>query len=360
MPDIAEIAIGVQTAHGSPPPGSYTALRVTEAAATPQPTVEDLADEMATGSLIPTAAGVRLGVWTPVSLSARARPDMLAHLLRAAGLADVTPLNVSGNTWTQTLIPVEDDGDLPWIGWHVQIGQTTILDRILEDSRIRSLALEIPANAAPRVTVQATAAHEENAAGTEDDRAETQAPLVTVAGSFSLTKSGGGSMIGNLQKLSLTVENEFIGEGDEIPIAGHEMGWITWLGMRIDGSAEAVFSASAWQTLFYGGSASAGSGYSFTDLAGALDVTLESHDTIPGTATARSLQIEIPNLIARGGEVRANGRGEIRIPIVFMAYSDGVDPLIRATLTTDLSDMDRQIAAGSWGGFGATYTARYA
>ena len=347
--------------HGTAPAASFLDLVLTEAGASPRITVDPGGDEFGIGGLYATDAGQRLGIYTPITGVGRIRAGGgLLGLLYAAGMA-TTATTGTAPALTHTLSPAATDAAFPWSSFrHSVASGSNNLIRILSDARIRVLEIEAVANSLPRLTFEALASHEEIATGIERHTDEERPVLTSVAGSITLGKAGGGTIAGNIRRATVTLAHDFPAPEDEIHVGGTEAGWITWLGVSLDGEIEALFDRDIFLDLIYGGVGTAGAGYDLDDVSGDLALTLESASNIPGTATPYSLTVTVPNLIARLGEWRSAGRNQIRLPIVWRAYQSGADELVEYAVTTDQATVARTIAAGTWSGAGLTYTARSA
>lgn len=339
MADKTEVAVAVQTGHGNPWASQFMGLRLTEFSADPTSAEIDTSDRLEAGSLVPTSGGHRRGTWTPISISGRGRPDMLGRLLYYSGLLTVSTSSPAGDGYRHALTQAAGDSTFPWLSWLIRQDSGNLV-RVVHDSRVQRIQITVPSNSSVRFTCQAVGLHEQNGTGSETASTQTQAPMISVRGTFSLTKTGGGTLIGDLNSATINLENQLLGIGQDIPADGDEMSWITWAGMIADGTAAATFSAAAWRELHYGGSATAGDGVALDDVTGALDFTIESNDTIPSGTSKRSIRIEIPNLYARPAQpVSQTGRASVKIPIAFFGYKSGSDPLIRATLATNLATL---------------------
>lgn len=325
--------LGKQTGLGTAKTALNT-FRMTDLSNTPDITVDDLLDEFGAGAaIIPGSGGVRLGVYSRVNGGGRLRPDHLYDLLAAAGYS-VAGTTGAPSEYTHAITKAATNAAFPFYSALVQMGPSgSVLDRLISDLRFSRLRLNLDRNSVARFEFEAMGLHEENAAGSETTTDETGPVLRTVEGTFTLTKEGGGAVVASARAVTLEIENDFITPNDDMILGDHEAQSLTWLGQRITGTIDAALSEAAWQELFYGGSGSAGAGYSFTDLQAGLVVRVESAGLI--STVPYSLSIAIPNLIARGGEVRASGRSEVRMPITFQAYDDGVDEFCTFTLIND-------------------------
>lgn len=327
-------ALAKQSAKGSGASTLYS-LKLTDGMAFPSVTVEDTNDEFSGGTaLVSNSAGQRLGVYTRISAAGRIRPDWFPQLLIGAGLGDVATTGTTPN-FSHACTPSDDNDDYKWLSVYYDVDEGTAnLARIVEDVRLSRLRITANRNAVPRFEVEGMGIHEEIAAGTETITAETGPVLTTVSGSITFNKSGGGAIAGGIRNCEIVIENTFPSPEDSMVIGATEMQDMEWGGMAVTGTVDAAFSKTAFAEMFYGGTSTAGTGYSLADVEGSLTLVMESAADIPTGAGPFTVTVAIPALVARAQEFRASGRNEVRLPIAFTAYK-GAGELITVTVLND-------------------------
>lgn len=349
-----EVAMVVQSGgFGTTPNRLYVAIPMTEADAAPAPTIEQAGeDEFSTGSLFGSESGERLGVASPISGSGNVRAEGIGQILLGMGLGVSGVVYNGDGTATHTLVPVASDTLFPWSALIHHVGSgANLLQRIMTNARLGDLKFQAKANAVLKFSYSGLAGHEQTAAGTERMTYAADPPLTTAAGVFSLLDGGASPIVASAQQAEIVVAHKFPDPADEMALAGHEIGWLTWQGMTVSGSVRAKFEADAFTDTVYGG----GSSYSFNDVDGSLTFTSQSAGPIPGSARHWSATVEIPHCRIRSQAFRSTGRQPVYLPLVWKAYKSGSDPLIRVTLTNRLAHIDRSISAGMYAGLGWTY-----
>lgn len=316
---------------------AFKGLRLTNATATPVPTIEQTDDEFGGGAgLVATDGGHRLGIVSRLAAQGRVRPQYWPLILAWAGLGEIATTGAGPYTHVNTRSLTH--ATLPWFSVHVTHGAgANELDRVIRDTRLMTLTIRAEANALLKMEMTGMGIHEQIAAGTETDVNEAGLPFNTVQGAISLVDTGASELVGSIRNLTIVIELELATENDAMVIANHEMEDMLILGMKVNGSADAAFSKQAFLDFYYGGVGTAAAGYSFEQLEGALDVTFQTASNITGEVVPYSTQIEIPHLIVNAQEFSASGRSEIRLPIAFTAFDDGVDEMITVTTVNDIA-----------------------
>jgi hypothetical protein len=336
-----QVGVAIQNYHSSnalyAASTAFNGLILTDRDSSPNVTIEDIDDEFGDGQgLFSGNPGERLGIHTPFSGNGRLRADHFGYILKAAGFACVTTTAspVAGAN-THVFEPVATDALFPWSSWYDEVGSgANLLQRLLVDARLQKLALNAQRNATAKFSYNGLAAHEEEAAGTETVGADTANILRTVSGAFTLQGSGSVDLAGTPRSLTVDVSNQFPSPQDEMVLADHEMTWMEFLGMMASGDVDASFDADAFKRAFYG--SSSGSEYSFLDVSGALTYRMESAGYITGT-TKYSATVYVPTLVARGRQVRSQGRSMVNLPVAWKAYKSTGNPLIRFTLVNGIT-----------------------
>lgn len=331
------VYVSTQSAHGTADTTLLQQQLLTEWAATPTVSFDEIDDEM-DGNIVPTAVPVRLGISTPVRAAGRLRSANIIPLIKAAGFGVTTTTSspvASANT--HVLVPVATDALFPWSTFLAHMGGASILKRIISDVRLSGLTLSGEKNAVARFEANGIGGHEQVASGSETTTSEASPVLRTVEGSFTVTNDAGGTIAATARSFSAVVTNEFSSGDDNFVIGDHEFDWQTWLSMTVTGQVDTVFNKTAWEAIFYAGESTAGSDYSFTSVTGGLDLTVKSATMVTGT-TPYSMRIEIPHLtVMQPDDVRASGRSELRMVLPFRAYQSGADPLIRITFVNNIA-----------------------
>lgn len=246
------------------------------------------------------------------------------------GTTPTVTVTTSLTVYAHSFEPVSNDAAFPWSSWYHSVGlSSAALKRILQDARLNRFDVTANRNAIARFALAGMASHEEIAAGTETINTDTGDLLRSIQGSFSLLKANGTSLTGSSRNVEFNVANEFPSNEDNFDIGQSEFGWMTWLSMMATGTIDTAFNKTIFEEMYYGGNSAAGSGYSFTEMTGSLHVRLDAASAISGAVSKPAMLISVPYLNARGGEFRASGRNEVRLPVTWRAFKQSNVPLIR-------------------------------
>lgn len=254
------------------------------------------------------------------------------------GSTPTATVTTSAAVYAHAIEPVSSDANFPWSTWYHSVGTgSNQLKRLLRDSRLNQLAFTANRNSVARFTAGGMAIHEEIENITETTVAEVGPLARTIEGGFALYNAAGTLLTGAARSVDFTIANEFPANDDNFDVGSHEMGWMTWLAQLVTGNIDVAFNKTIFQEMFYGGASAAGSGYSFVELEGALNVRLDAAAVLATTVTKPCMNISVPYLNARGGEFRSSGRSEIRLPVAWRGFKSGSEPIIRLGLVNGVS-----------------------
>lgn len=250
-----------------------------------------------------------------------------------ANLTGSTPTATIGDSSTvyaHSFEPATSDDTFPWASWyHAVGGGSNLLKRLIENARSNRFDLTANRNAVARFVTAGMGSHEEVAGSPTITADTTGALLRTVEGTFSLLDSSGSSLTGSARNVAVNIANEFPTTEDNFDIGSHEFGWMTWLAMLATGTVDTNFNKTIFEEMYYGGNSTAGSGYSFTEMTGSMNLRLDAAAAITSAVSKQSMLVSVPYLNARGGEFRSSGRNEIRLPITWRAFKQSGVPMIR-------------------------------
>lgn len=250
-----------------------------------------------------------------------------------ANLTGSTPtgtIGASSTVYAHSFEPAASDPLFPWASWYHAVGvNDNFLKRLIQNCRSNRFDLTANRNSVARFVTAGMGSHEEVAGSPTINADTTGALLRTVEGAFSLLNSSGTVLTGSARNVTANVANEFPSTEDNFDIGTHEFGWMTWLAMLVTGSVDTQFNKDIFEEMYYGGASTAGSGYSFVEMIGSLNMRLDAAANISGSASKQSMLVSVPYLNARGGEFRSSGRNEIRLPITWRAFKQSGAPLVR-------------------------------
>lgn len=246
------------------------------------------------------------------------------------GSTPTATIGSSSTVYAHSFEPASGDSTFPWASWYHAVGTgSNLLKRLIQNARSNRFDITANRNSVARFVTAGMGSHEEVAGSPTINTDSSGALLRTVEGTFTLLDSAASELTGSARNLQVNVANEFPTNEDNFDLGSHEFGWMTWLAMLATGTIDTQFNKTIFEEMYYGGNSSAGSGYSFTEMTGSLVTRLDAASAITGAVSKQSMLISVPYLNARGGEFRASGRNEIRLPITWRAFKQSGVPLIR-------------------------------